>query len=405
MAKKATKKKETKATEKTEKTTQRAYQRYVQDPVFVFLVVLAILLSMSVFYFASGASCPAAVVVTDDDTNDTDVAVIDDDADVTDDSDKLIIYEFSEFACPYCGAAAGFNEDLQNQFKQQDPTWEAAVPGIKENYGDQVKVEFKHYIVHESARKASEAAECARDQGKFWEYHDVLFQNMGSLEVSDLKGYADDLGLDTTTFDSCLDNGDKASVVEEDTDLGRSLGVSGTPTFFVGGENGWKVIGAQPYSAFEDPIVKALAGEFPAPPPEEGESIGTFDSILLDEGICTEDGKPVVRLFTTTWCPHCTWVGPTYDDVVGEYIEEGKIAGYHWEVDTGDNTLTDEVETEVPESELAVYQQFNPRGSIPTFVFGCKYFRIGTGYEREDNLTAEAEDFRAVMDALIAETA
>ncbi len=106
-------------------------------------------------------------------------------------------------------------------------------------------------------------------------------------------------------------------------------------------------------------------------------------------------------MYSTTWCSHCNWVGPTFDSVVQEYVDEGKIIAYHWELDIKDNTLTSEVENEIPASELAVYNLFNPRGSIPTFVFGEKYYRIGNGYERQDDLSAEERDFRAAIDALL----
>ena len=127
--------------------------------------------------------------------------------------------------------------------------------------------------------------------------------------------------------------------------------------------------------------------------------IKTFKAI--DGPIETMDGKPVIRLFSTTWCPHCQWIASTYDRVVSEYVSQGKIVAYHWELDTGDNTLTNETETSVPASEQAVYQKFNPQGSIPTFVFGGKYWRIGNGYEQQQNLTAEEQEFRAVIDQLI----
>jgi thiol-disulfide isomerase/thioredoxin len=129
--------------------------------------------------------------------------------------------------------------------------------------------------------------------------------------------------------------------------------------------------------------------------------ISTFSAV--NGSVETIDGKPVIRLFSTTWCPHCNWIGPTYDKVVSEYVAQGKIVAYHWQLDTGDNTLTPEKETEVPASEQAVYQKFNPRGSIPTFVFGGKYYRIGNGYEMEQSLENEEAEFRAVIDELIKE--
>lgn len=120
-----------------------------------------------------------------------------------------------------------------------------------------------------------------------------------------------------------------------------------------------------------------------------------------DAEIIREDGKPLVYLFSTTWCPHCTWVAETFDSVVTEYVNAGKIAAYHWELDTNDNTLTPAVETEVPAEHTAVYEEFNPGGSIPTFVIGGKYFRVGNGHESADDLVAEAAELRAAIDAVL----
>jgi len=126
---------------------------------------------------------------------------------------------------------------------------------------------------------------------------------------------------------------------------------------------------------------------------------GTFN---VNEGeIEYEDGKPVIRLFSATWCPHCKWIGDTFDIVAREYIEKGRITAYHWQIDTGDNTLTEGIETELPQSALAVFNSFNPQGSIPTFVFGSEYWRIGNGYERENDLVAEESEFRAIIERLI----
>jgi thiol-disulfide isomerase/thioredoxin len=127
--------------------------------------------------------------------------------------------------------------------------------------------------------------------------------------------------------------------------------------------------------------------------------IKTFQ--VVDGPVETVNGKPVIRLFSTTWCPHCQWIKSTYDSIVKEYADQGKIVAYHWELDTKDNTLTPEVEGSVPASEMAVYQKFNPGGSIPTFVLGGKYYRVGNGYEQEQNLTLEEKELRAVIDELI----
>lgn len=117
--------------------------------------------------------------------------------------------------------------------------------------------------------------------------------------------------------------------------------------------------------------------------------------------ICKEDGKPVIRLFSTTWCPHCQWIKDTYEVTVKEYVDSGKIVAYHWELDTIDNTLTPGYEGVIPDSEMSIFNQFNPKGSIPTFVFGCRYYRIGNGYESTNDLAAEEADFRAVIETLL----
>lgn len=125
---------------------------------------------------------------------------------------------------------------------------------------------------------------------------------------------------------------------------------------------------------------------------------GTFTT--TGDALCTENGKPIVILFSTTWCPHCKWIKDTFDSTVKSYGDS--IAAYHWELDTQDNTLTDDVETSVPQNLAAYYQKYNPEGYVPSFVFGCEYSRIGNGYEKEANLTAEENEFRRMIDMLIA---
>lgn len=159
---------------------------------------------------------------------------------------KVIVEEFSDFQCPFC------QRFYNDSYKQ-----------IKTKYIDTGKVQFvfRHFPlpIHQNAQKAGEAAECANRQGKFFPYHDVLFEKMQpdgtGLNISDLKQYATDLGLNASKFNSCLDNGETAEVVKKDTTDGQAAGVSGTPTVFV---NGVKIVGAQPFSAFEQAIEAAL---------------------------------------------------------------------------------------------------------------------------------------------------
>lgn len=142
------------------------------------------------------------------------------------------------------------------------------------------------------------------------------------------------------------------------------------------------------------------SGETPSGSQALSAALGQFETFTeYDEEICKEDGKPVVYLFSTTWCPHCEWIKDTFDSWAKDNSD--KISAYHWELDTSDNTLTDETESEVPEDANAVYEAFNPDGSIPTFVFGCRYGRVGNGYEAEDDLDKERETFDNVLEQIL----
>ncbi|KKP69702.1 hypothetical protein A2X44_04050 [candidate division CPR3 bacterium GWF2_35_18] len=130
---------------------------------------------------------------------------------------------------------------------------------------------------------------------------------------------------------------------------------------------------------------------------------GTFD-VDTSLPVCKEDGLPVVYLFSTTWCPHCEWIKDTFDKVAKEYMNAGKLFAYHYELDTKDDTLTSGKENNVPQEALNVYKRFNPNGSIPTFVVGCKYWRVGNGFEASQDLNAEEKELRAIFDKVIADS-
>jgi len=147
----------------------------------------------------------------------------------------VIIVEFSDFQCPYCSRV--------------NPTMEQ----VKSTYGDKVAIVFRDFPLpmHKEAPKAGEAAQCANDQGKFWEYHDKLFANQRALKDENLKAYAVELGLEVAAFDSCLDSGKYTAEVEEDKKAGAAVGVAGTPAFFV---NGQFLNGARPFDSFKELI-------------------------------------------------------------------------------------------------------------------------------------------------------
>ncbi len=116
---------------------------------------------------------------------------------------------------------------------------------------------FRDYPLpnHAQAFKAAEAAQCANEQGRFWEYHDKLFEQQSALQPADLKRYAVELELDAEEFNGCLDGGKHTASVRTDMQEGEGYGVRATPSFFI---NGRFLSGAQPYEAFSGIIDEEL---------------------------------------------------------------------------------------------------------------------------------------------------
>ena len=90
------------------------------------------------------------------------------------------------------------------------------------------------------------------------------------------------------------------------------------------------------------------------------------------------------------------WISQTFDDITKEYQDD--IIAYNWQLDTGDNTLTAVEETGIPKSEVEIYKKHNSKNTVPTYVFGCKYTRIGNAYE---SLEEEEAEFKRVIEKLI----
>jgi len=160
---------------------------------------------------------------------------------------KVTVVEFSDFQCPYCSRAA------------------TAVDQIKEKYGSKVRFVFRQFPLpmHQNARGAAEAALAANAQGKFWEFHDKMFQNQSKLDRADLEGFAKDVGLDVAAFKKALDSKTYAADVDADMKLGESVAVNGTPTMFI---NGARVQNPTSFEAISAQIEGALSGK-PAPAP------------------------------------------------------------------------------------------------------------------------------------------
>ncbi len=132
----------------------------------------------------------------------------------------VTIIEFTDFECPSCSATQPVLEE------------------VAKGYGDKVKLVARNFPLdqHKHAFKAAEAAEAAREQGKYWEYVAILFKNQKALEVEQLKEYATQLGLDRKRFDAALDSGKFTDKVKRDLADGNKIGVDSTPTVFVNGK-------------------------------------------------------------------------------------------------------------------------------------------------------------------------
>jgi protein-disulfide isomerase len=154
---------------------------------------------------------------------------------------KVMIVEFSDFQCPYCG---GVQATLQSVLAKHPDTVALA-------YRDMPMSK-----IHPLARKAAEAARCAGEQGKFWEYHDLLFADQSKLDQDGLMNKARTLKLDEQQFESCLGGEKFKAQIQQDSQDGMRAGVSGTPGFFI---NGIFLSGSQPESAFENLVQGQLS--------------------------------------------------------------------------------------------------------------------------------------------------
>ena len=169
------------------------------------------------------------------------VKVTDDDPSYGSSGAKVTIVEFSDYQCPYCLQAVPILKRIQK------------------TYGDRVRVVWKDYPltqIHPLALKAAQAAHCAGEQKKYWEFHDRLFDNQSALDTDDLRKHAQAAALDMPRFNSCFDSSKYADRVREGMEMGNRLGVSSTPTLFI---NGRVLPGAYPYDDLAAIIDEELA--------------------------------------------------------------------------------------------------------------------------------------------------
>lgn len=211
------------------------------------VLIAAILISGALVYNRSGVPSIKGKAV--EDTTRKEV-LSDDDSYLGNIDAPVKIIEFSDFQCPYC-----------RRF------WKETLPLIKSKYVETGKavLVYRDFPLgsHPAAQISAQAAECADDQGKFWEFHDKIFseqdkQGSGTIQYGlvELKKWARDIGLNQIQFNQCLDTQKYKDEVEKDFSDAVTAEVSGTPTTFI---NGRPVIGAQPFSAFERIIEEELS--------------------------------------------------------------------------------------------------------------------------------------------------
>lgn len=167
----------------------------------------------------------------------------DDDPILGDPHAPVTLVEFGDFQCPFCGQFFQTAEkEIINQY-------------VKTGKVRIVYRDFPLTALHSMAQKSAEASECAHEQGKFWEYHDLLFIRQSQLSGENLIRWAGELGMEVPKFESCLSSGKYVEEVRKDFNDGQVAGVTGTPASFI---NGRLVPGAQPFSAFQTVIEEEL---------------------------------------------------------------------------------------------------------------------------------------------------
>ena len=216
------------------------------------ILIAGVLISGSVIYSTGLKNVPAGQLgaSAEEVVSGDDLKLNQDDVILGDPNAPVALVEYSDFQCPFCGRFYSQSENL-----------------IKENYVQSGKVQFvyRHFaFLGPESRAAAAAVECAKDQGKFWEYHDSLFdeeiadgqEHNGNLNRDLFVSLAKNLQLNTDNFASCLDSNKYAEKVERDYVGAQALGVRATPTIFV---NGVKLEGALPFAQFKAVIDQLLA--------------------------------------------------------------------------------------------------------------------------------------------------
>jgi protein-disulfide isomerase len=227
-----------------------------QNFLAISILISALLISGSILYSKNGASNQAKNIKQDNPqlaqigqnlaptpANLSEVLKITkDDVILGDPNAPITMIEYSDYQCPFCKRFFDESEVI-----------------LRKEYIEtgKVKMIYRDFPLpgNPYAMPAAEAANCAKDQGKFWAYHDLIFKNQNNLATIDYLKLAEELKMNVQEFKNCLDSNKYTQKIQNDYNLGSSIGVNGTPTFFI---NGKQVVGAQPYSVFKNIIEQEL---------------------------------------------------------------------------------------------------------------------------------------------------
>ena len=263
---------------------------------------------------------------------------------------QVTIVAFSDFQCPFCSRVL--------------PTLDKLI----KDYPDKIRVFFKHNPLpfHGDAPLASQAAVAAEAQGKFWQMHDILFKNQQNLKRPDLEKYAAEIGLDVAKFKKDIDSPATKKRVDDDLELGKKLGVQGTPNFFI---NGRPVRGAVPYEQFKSAVDDELlrgkklmekgtsSGKvFAALMKGEGKGLGTptaptappkipigSEVYKIEPGNAPQVGgkEPKITLieFSEFQCPYCARAKGTLDELKKLYKDDLLITFRHFPLPFHNNAM------------------------------------------------------------------
>ncbi len=207
------------------------------------IIIAGVIIAGAIVYKPGNDPTPSDTNDIVDTTTNFETPTIDDDVVLGDPNAPVTVIEFGDYECPFCGQL------YQNVEKP-----------LREDYikTGKVKMVYRDYPLafHPSAQPAAEAAECAGAQGKYWAYHDALFERQATLSTLNYTDLAGELGLDKAAFQICVDNRTYADEIAKDQADGTAAGVGGTPATFI---NGQLISGAVPYETFKAVIEAALA--------------------------------------------------------------------------------------------------------------------------------------------------